>query len=156
MARAMRHTRDEVIERTQREFEVLDRLLASLTAEEWRRTVAAAGRDPWTIKDTVAHMIYWKADVARFARGERRAPETKGLRNTHDFNRWVYEQWCDRSPAEVLAYHREVHADTLQAFRDAPEAWFGGRERSFRWPVDIDGHLAAHRVREIERTLGRS
>jgi hypothetical protein len=155
MARAMRHSRDEVVERTVGEFEILDGLMASLTPEDWVRSVAAPGRDPWTIKDALAHVTYWKADVARFARGQRRGPETKGLRNTHDFNRWVYEQWRDRSPAEVLAYHREVHADTLKAFREAPDSWFSGKERSWRWPSDIDGHLAAHRVREIERTLRR-
>jgi hypothetical protein len=153
MARSMRHTRDEVVDRTVREFEILDRLVAGLSPEDWSRTVAAPGRDPWTVKDALAHVTYWKADVARFARGQRRPPETKGLRITHDFNRWVYEQWCERSPAEVLDYHRQVHDDTLKALDEAPESWFNGKERSFRWPSDIDGHLAAHRVREIERTL---
>jgi hypothetical protein len=35
----MRHTRNEVIERTIYEFELLDRLVASLTEVEWRRQV---------------------------------------------------------------------------------------------------------------------
>jgi hypothetical protein len=36
----IRHTREEVIERTVREFELLDRLVAGLTEEEWGRLLA--------------------------------------------------------------------------------------------------------------------
>ena len=33
----MRHTREEVIQRTEREFEQLEQLVANLSDEEWRR-----------------------------------------------------------------------------------------------------------------------
>jgi hypothetical protein len=33
----MRHTREEVIKRTIREYKLLDRVVARLTDEEWRR-----------------------------------------------------------------------------------------------------------------------
>jgi hypothetical protein len=41
----------------------------------------------------------------------------------------------------------------LAALREAPEAWFTGKERGVPWPFDIDGHSAEHRVKDIERTL---
>ena len=36
----MRHTREEVIKRTIREFERLDRLVKNLTDEDWNRLLA--------------------------------------------------------------------------------------------------------------------
>ena len=53
----------------------------------------------------------------------------------------------------MLAWHRQVQADVLAALKEAPEAWFSGRERTAKWPADLDGHSAAHRVLDIERAL---
>jgi hypothetical protein len=149
----MRHTREEVIERTLREFEVLDRLVAGLSDEDWERLPPRAeGKDPWTVKDALVHITYWKADVARSARGQRRPPEARGL-GTRDHNHLIYMRWRDRSPQEVLAWHRQVQEDVLAALREAPEAWFSGKEHKPWWPFDLGGHSAAHRVRDIERVL---
>jgi hypothetical protein len=64
MLSSMRHSREEVIERTIREFEVLDRLIAGLSEEDWRRPLPRReGKDPWTVKDALVHITYWKADV---------------------------------------------------------------------------------------------
>jgi hypothetical protein len=68
-------------------------------------------------------------------------------------NTLVYLRWRDRSPQEVLAWHRQVQEDLLAALREAPDAWFSGRERSPVWPFDIDGHSSEHRVKDIERAL---
>jgi hypothetical protein len=81
----MRHTRPEVIARTQREFARLDRVVRRLGAADWKRRVP---RPP-----------------------------------TRD-------------------------ADVLQTLAKTPDAWFGRRERSSEWPLDFDGHSAAHRVKE--------
>ena len=68
----MRHNREEVINRTILEFELLDRLVANLTNEEWNRLVPRSeSKDPWTVKDALAHITHWKADVARSARRQR-------------------------------------------------------------------------------------
>lgn len=121
----MRHNREEVIARTVREYEALERLVAGLTEAQWALPVPRPEtKDPWTVKDVLAHITHWKADVARKARGERPPAEERGLTE------------------EVLA-----------ALREAPEAWFGGRERRAEWPYDVDGHLADHRVKDIERAL---
>jgi hypothetical protein len=149
----MRHSREEVIERTIREFELLDQLVASLSDEDWKRPLPRPeGKDPWTVKDALAHITFWKADVARSIRKQRRPPEEARL-TTNAHNRLVYENWRDRPVSEVLAWHRQVQADVLAALYEAHEAWFSDRERGAPWPFDVDGHSAQHRVRDIERAL---
>ncbi len=149
----MRHTREEVILRTIREFELLDQLIAHLTDEEWELPLLRPEtKDPWTVKDAVAHITHWKADAARSARGRKRPLEERGLETT-DANHLIYLRWHDRSPQEVLAWHRQVQEAVLAALRDAPDKWFNGRERSKEWPYDLDGHSAYHRVNDIKRAL---
>jgi hypothetical protein len=48
-----------------------------------------------------------------------------------------------------------VQEEVLAALRAAPETWFSSRERRAEWPFDLDGHSAYHRVKDIERALGR-
>ncbi|MGZ6296783.1 MAG: maleylpyruvate isomerase N-terminal domain-containing protein [Candidatus Limnocylindrales bacterium] len=149
----MRHTRSEVIERTIREYERLDALVARLSPADWQRPLhRSETKDPWTVKDALAHITYWKADVARAARRQRRAPEARGL-TTEEHNHLVYVRWRERPATEVATWHREVQADVLAALREAPEAWFAGRERNSAWPYDLDSHSAHHRVRDMERAL---
>jgi hypothetical protein len=149
----MRHTREEVIERTVREFEKLDNLVAGLTDKDWNRPVPRPEtKDPWTVKDSLAHITHWKADVARTARKQPRPSEERGL-NITDGNRLVFERWHDRSPQEVLAWHRQVHADLLAALREAPDEWFTGKDRRPEWPNDVDSHLEYHRIQDIEPVI---
>jgi hypothetical protein len=55
----MRHTRREVLDRTRREFARLDRLVARLRLADWNRRVPRPPtRDPWTVKDALAHIVY--------------------------------------------------------------------------------------------------
>ena len=62
----MRHTREEVIKRTIREFERLDHLVNNLTDQDWNRLLTRPEtKDPWTVKDALAHITHWKADVVR-------------------------------------------------------------------------------------------
>ena len=151
----MRHTRQQVVRRTQREFGRLDRLVRGLRASDWRRPVPRPpARDPWTVKDALAHIVYWKGHTARVIRGERRPPEMRGL-DVRRINRLVYERWRDRPPAAVVAWHRRVHTDVLRALASRPAEWFRRRERSPEWPLDFDGHSAAHRVKDLEAALGR-
>lgn len=152
---AMRHSRDEVIERTVREFELLDEMIAGLSDEEWRRPLPRSEtKEPWTVKDGIVHIVHWKADMARSARRQKRPPELRGL-SVNDHNRVVYERWRDRSPEEVRAWHREVQEDVLAALREAPDEWFSGRERNEEWPYDFVGHSTDHRVKDIGRVLAR-
>ena len=142
----MRHTREEVIQRTIQEFDRLDRLVAGLSEADWQLCPPRPEtKDPWTVKDTLAHVTHWKADVIRAMRGGWRPSEERGL-NWTDGNRLVYLRWRERSPREVLAWHRQVHADVLAALQAAPDDWFSGKERRPEWPNDLDGHIAYHRV----------
>ncbi len=152
----MIHTREEVIERTVREFEKLDSLVSGLSADQWALPVPRSEtKEPWTVKDALAHITHWKADVARSVRRQRKPLEERGL-NITDGNHYVYMLWRDRSPQEVLAWHRQVHMDVLEALRQAPESWFNARDRQPAWPYDLDGHSADHRMRDIMKVLGRS
>ncbi len=152
----MRHNRDEVIERTIREFELLDQLVANLTDEDWELLVPRSeAKEPWTVKDALAHITHWKADAARAARRQHRPPEERGL-NINDGNHLIYMRWHDRSPQEVLAWHRQVQEDVLAALRAAPDEYFSGKERNPEWPFDLDGHSTDHRVKDIERALNRN
>ena len=152
----MRHNREEVIQRTIQEFELLDHLVANLTNEEWNRLLRRPeSKDPWTIKDALAHITHWKADVARFARRQRVPVEERGL-TINQGNHLVYNRWHDRSPQEVLAWHRQVQKDVLAALQEAPEEWFSGREREPDWPGDLVGHSTYHRVKDIEWALNKT
>ena len=152
----MRHTREEVITRTIREFERLDHLVSNLSDEEWNRYLARPEtKDPWTVKDALAHITHWKADTIRKIKKQPIPVEEKGL-NWTDGNRLIYARWRERSPQEVLAWHRQVQADALAALRATPEAWFSNRERRPEWPFDLDGHSSYHRVNDIEQALQES
>jgi hypothetical protein len=149
----MKHTREEIIQRTICEFERLDKLVADLTDAQWEQLLPRPEtKDPWTVKDALAHITHWKADVIRSMRKLPVPVEERGL-GVNDGNRLVYLRWHDRSPQEVLAWHRQVQQDALDALSSAPEAWFSGKERRAEWPYDLDGHLADHRVKDIERAL---
>jgi len=149
----MRHTRKEVVDRARREFARLDRLVARLRPVDWsRRVPRPPTRDPWTVKDALAHIVYWKEHTARVIRGERRPPEMRGL-DVNQINGLIYRRWRRRPPSEVLEWHRCVHGDVLRTLARTPQEWFGRRERSAQWPADLDGHSAAHRARDIEAAL---
>jgi len=149
----MNHTREEVIQRTIREYELLDQRVANLSGEEWDRLVPRLEtQEPWTVKDTLAHITHWKANITRRLRHQPVPPEERGL-TIHAGNHLIMVRWHDRSPAEVLAWHRQVQQDLLEALQSAPESWYNGREHNPQWPYDLDGHSAWHRVRDIERAL---
>ena len=149
----MHHTRQEVIQRTIQEFDLLDQLVANLSESDWQRPVPRPqSKDPWTVKDALAHITYWKADVVRSIRGQRRPPAERGLGES-EANHLIYTRWRDRSPQEVLAWHRQVQENVLAALREAPEEWFSGRERRPEWPYDLVGHASDHREKDIERAL---
>jgi uncharacterized damage-inducible protein DinB len=152
----MRHTREEVIKRTIQEFKLIDDLVSSLTDEDWNRLLTRPEtKDPWTVKDALAHITHFKADVVRKIKKQPKPVEVKGLSET-DENHLIYARWRDRSPQEVLAWHRQVQEDVLAALRDAPEAWFSDMERRPEWPFDLDGHSSYHRVKDIEHALKKS
>jgi uncharacterized protein (TIGR03083 family) len=146
------HRREDVAARAQREFDLLDAAVARLRPEDWARPVPRPEtRAPWTVKDALAHVTYWKEHHVRAMRRERQPP----WGDVEARNRTVYALWRDRPPEDVVAYHRAVHADAMRAVAEAPDAWFTGRPRAPQWPADLVGHVAEHRGRDIERALGQ-
>ena len=151
----MRHTRKEVTERTRREYQRLDRLIKTLKPADWRRRVPRPEtKDPWTVKDALAHIIYWKEHSARVFRGEKSPAEIRGL-NVNQSNALIYRRWRRRRPTDVVAWHRQVQADVMQTLRKQPDDWFDRRERGPDWPGDFDGHSAGHRVKDLQAALRR-
>jgi hypothetical protein len=149
----MRHTRAEITDRTIREFAELDELVARLQPEEWDRLVPRPEtRDPWTVKDALVHIVYWKQHTARVIRGEKRLPEMRGL-DVPAINHLIWERWRGRSADDVIAWHRAVHAEVLEALAAKPDEWFGRREHSEHWPGDFDGHSTVHRLKDVEPAL---
>jgi len=149
----VRHTKKQVIARTRREFAELDRLVKRLRPADWaRRVPRPPTRDPWTVKDALAHIVYWKEHSARVFRGERRLPEMRGL-DVNQINRLIYRRWRGRRPSELLAWHRRIHADVLTTLARNPAAWFSRRDRSPQWPLDFDAHSADHRVKDMGAAL---
>lgn len=148
----MRHNRKEVLERITREYERLDALVAHLTNEQWNRSLQRPeSKDPWTVKDALAHITYWKERGVHAARRQPQPAEMRGL-NATQANHVIFLRWHARSPQEVLEWHRQVQQEALKALQEAPEKWFD-RERGPDWPFDMDGHSAEHRVKDIERAL---
>ncbi len=152
----MHHNRTKVIERIIQEFKQLDHLVSNLTNDEWKKLVPRPEtKDPWTVKDALAHITHFKADVIRSINRQRKSPEERGLNITEE-NHVIYTRWHDRSPREVLAWHRQVQKDVLAALRAAPEEWFSGKEHRPEWPYDLDGHSSYHRVKDIEQALTKT
>ncbi len=142
--------------RARREFERLDRLVMGLRPADWNRRVPRPeAKDPWTVKDALAHIVYWKEHTARVIRGERRPVELRGL-DVNDGNHLIYRRWRDRRPGEVLQWHRRVQADVLRALAEKQADWFPRRDRGPSWPGDLDGHSAHHRLKDLEAALGRT
>jgi uncharacterized protein (TIGR03083 family) len=149
----VRHTRRTVVARARREFARLDRVVRRLRPADWRRPVPRPeGRDRWTVKDALAHILYWKEHTCRVFRGEKRLPEMRGL-GVEQINRKVYVRWRRRPPAALVAWHRRAHAEVMQTLSDAPAELFGRQDRGRDWPLDFDGHSAWHRIRDIEAAL---
>ena len=140
----MPHTRAEVIRRATSEFRKLDRLVAGITAAQWRTPLPRPEtKDPWTVKDALVHITYWKEGVALSARGQHYPPGERKL-NITDRNRLIYRRWHARSPKEVLAWHRQVQRELLGAPR-APDRWYsrpGRRETGPRTSTPIPPPIA--------------
>ena len=149
----MRHTRKTVVARTRREFASLDRVVRRLRPADWKRPVPRPeGRAPWTVKDALAHILYWKGHTCRVFRGEKRVPEMRGL-GIDQINRKIYSRWRRRQPAALVAWHRRVQAEVIKTLAKTPTEFFSRKNRGHEWPADFDGHSEAHRIKDIEAAL---
>ena len=154
----MLHTRESVLQRVTDEFEALEAAIANLGKEDWALHLGKReGKDPWNVKDSLAHITYWKANAVRSLRGERRkkgeAPLPKSITES---NHVIYEELKDRSLSDVLAWHRKVQEELVAALKEAPDTLFSKRERSPVWPFDAAGHSTEHRVKDIEKLFDKS
>lgn len=149
----MRHTREEIIEQTIREFELLDDLVSPLTGEEWLRLVPRpASKEPWTVKDALAHIALRKADYAALIVGDPRPAEQFNTSPTRGF-RLMLQHWREQPAEQVLAFHRQVQQQVLIALRSAPEEALAAAVGKKEWPNDLVSHSSHHRVHDIKKAL---
>ena len=92
-------------------------------------------RDPWTLKDALVHIVYWKAHSARVFRGEKRR-RNRGLRQLNHLS----EQWP--TLAETSSPGTAV-ADVIAPANEVVQ-------RGAAWP-DFDGHSRHRGERQSRR-----
>jgi hypothetical protein len=152
----MRHTRESVLERVTSEFALLDESVSKLKPADWKRPVGRPeSKDPWTLKDALAHVTHWKAESVRVIRREKRSEGSAALAKMtiNESNHRIYDEWKDKPVKDVLAWHRQVQDELVAAIREAPEAWFSSRDRKEQWPFDAVGHSVEHRRKDLEPVL---
>jgi len=149
----MQHTREAIIEQTTCEFELLDRLVSNLSEEEWLRPVPRpASKEPWTVKDALAHIALRKADYAALISGKPRPAEQFNASPTRGF-RLLLQHWREQPPEKVLAFHRQIQLQVLDALAAAPEEALNPENKKTEWPNDLVSHSAHHRMRDIQKAL---
>ena len=152
----MLHTRESVLQRVIDEYNALEAAIAKLRPADWKFALdKREGEDPWTVKDSLAHITYWKANLARRIRRQRRKAGEALPRSVNESNHVIYELWKDKPLAEVLTWHRTVQADLVQALKDAPDTLFSQRQRARVWPRAAAGHSTEHRVKDLERPFAK-
>ena len=146
----MLHSRSEIIGRATGEFALLDGLVSQISGEAWALPAPRRdGEDAWTVKDVLSHITARKGDFVAEIGGSVRS---RGGVGVHAYNRATFEAWHDRPVEDLIAWHRHVQRELLEALSAAPETWFV-RETPRLWPAAVDGHSAHHRKLDLERAL---
>lgn len=154
MARTVMHNKRETMARVEKEYRALDRVVRRLGTRGLGADVPGFGararikRERWTRKDALAHIVEWRRNQLRALRKEPSDPEFKGLK-IDQANRKLYRRWHSKPARAVVAYHRQVHRETMAAMRALPPAYFAKRFSPL-WPNDLIGHSAEHRRRHLE------
>lgn len=150
------HTRDSVLERVTYEYGALESAISELGGADWEQVLAKReGEDLWTVKDSLAHITYWNANLARRIRGQRRTSGEALPKSVKESNHVVYDEWKDRPLSDVLEWHRTVQVDLVQALRDAPDTLFSKRQRARTWPRAAVGHSVEHRLKDLEKPFAK-
>ena len=152
----MTHSRASVIERVQREYRALDRIVAQLTAADLRRpAMREEAVIRFTAKDVLAHITAWKWRQVRVVRGDKgplkpyEPPKTANIRDT---NAGIYRRSHRTAASTIVAEHRAAHRAMLRALRAAPAGYFA-KQRSAQWPFDAVGHVDEHRRKHLAPLL---
>jgi hypothetical protein len=106
------------------------------------------------VKDTLAHIVVWKEAGRRSIARERGVPELRGTVESKR-NLQLYRAWRNRTAAEVVAAHREVHRQTMATLRAVPAGRISGIARHPEWPRTLDAHATDHRAKIQEALRSR-
>lgn len=98
------HTREEVIDRVEAEFARLDRLVSSLSVDDFAVPLLFADDAPerWTVKDGLAHVTLCKEHEGRLIRGRHQSPEERESLSGYVGRR---RSWRALPHQEVLEWH---------------------------------------------------
>jgi len=118
-------TVQEVLERTEFEWDLLQKALSGLSADQ----LLTHRREGWSTKDELAHLAAWARGLAALVRKQRRyppmglpedaAPNIVGIER---MNQYIYERNRDVPLKEVLAELEAAHEDALAAVADLSDA----------------------------------
>ena len=111
-------TVQEVIENIEIEWDLLQRVLSGLSADQF----LTPGKEGWSTKDELSHLAAWARGLAALVRKQRRyppmglpedaAPNIVGIQR---MNQYIYERNRDLPLEEVLAELEAAHTDALAA-----------------------------------------
>ena len=103
----------------------------------------------WSVRDIIAHVTWWEeealAHLPRILEGGRPPRYSATYGGIDAFNALKTEERRERSLAEVLGQHDEIHARLLDYVGRVPETLFT-RETRFRRRLRLDtyGHYPKH------------
>ncbi len=118
-------TKSQLIEAAQKEYDILEKLIAPLTADQMTCPPAAG---EWSIKDVLAHLYEWQQMFFRWyeagVRGEMPAVPAEGYKWSQlpALNQHIYETYRDLPLEDALRQWRESHARTMALLESLPEA----------------------------------
>jgi putative sterol carrier protein len=162
------HTREDVIDRVETEFARLDRLMSSLSEDDFAVPLLFSDDaiETWTVQDGLVHLTGCKQyeglvigrQRPKPAEREPLSPPLGGPASTSWPRQYpTHMRSTPPKPHDVLEWHWQVHADYMRAVKGRYDAE-PKLVAVWRWPQQATFHACGHR-KQMERALlaaGRS
>lgn len=133
-------TRDEYLDRIERSWRDVDRLVADLDAAALRKPVA----DDWTVQDHLTHIAAWEKSLVALLEGADRAAamDAPGLDDagTDAINAVVHERHRETPAEQALADLRETHRRLVETLRGLSDEDLSQPYSHFQPGVDDEDH----------------
>ena len=136
--------KEELLNQAAREYKAFHESLQGLNEEQLQE----AWLGTWSVKDIVAHIVGWQAELApaleRLARGERPLPEGVSYEDVDAWNAKFAAARRDAGAADLLLELDKTHERFLRLADAIPEARFAPERTAYRI-VDLN---SAHHYKE--------
>jgi hypothetical protein len=119
------HTKAQLLNETQQEYDALEGFLATLTHEE---TIRPGALGEWSAKDVLAHLYEWQQMLFRWydagLRGDTPHTPAEGFKWSQlpALNQQIYIQYKDWPLEKVLEAFRASHRRIVELIQGLPEA----------------------------------